>query len=325
LERRWLHYAFLSADGARGLIANVAWLGGELVDSSLKTAIILGHDPDDGWSSSQWLGDGPQQAWSSFRVGHADARGGRQFQNAARKGWPSARLKLRRTSTPGVSGSVSFAGDHWQRWQAEPGVLAQGTARTRRGASRPFEGIGYHERVRGCWGWPDLGGWVFGFTNYLVDGVDRPPDWSVVAALLQPEGGAVGQNCVVMIWRRGRLVRLIPRRALKVSIAGTLDRNRVGTFPSQMELLGPCVSPPIPEVMCIDGYQGNDWVRLVFWSRTAARLLVPSETGSGPFCVHEVLGDMEVSLAINGIRSSFLSPAVVEFAGNARAARLNGC
>jgi hypothetical protein len=49
----------------------------------------------------------------------------------------------------------------------------------------------------------------------------------------------------------------------------------------------------------------------------AARLVVPSETSLQPFSVHEVLGNMEVEMAISGRRFSFRSPAIVEFAGGA--------
>jgi len=49
----------------------------------------------------------------------------------------------------------------------------------------------------------------------------------------------------------------------------------------------------------------------------AARLVIPSETSLQPFSVHEVLGSMEVDMAIAGRRISFRSPAIVEFAGGA--------
>jgi hypothetical protein len=170
--------------------------------------------------------------------------------------------------------------------------------------------------VRGRWGWPEMGGWVFGFCNDVAER-EGAPAWSVVFALLQPEGGSPAQTCVLMLWRRGRLVRFIPRRMLRVAVAGQLDRDRVETHPAQMTLLGTGPTAPVPAALSIDGYQGRDWIQLRFRSAVAARLVVPSETSLSPFSVHEVLGRSEVELALDGRRASFASPAIVEFAGGA--------
>jgi hypothetical protein len=319
LERRWLHYAFITQDGAQALIANIAWLGGEPGLPATRTAILLAYERRHGWASSQWTPDTPEQPWSSFRSGGDPfaARSDPDFTIRAGKGWPAANLRLRRTSTPGIGGCATFHDNYWQRWQAEPGVLASGHCSRGAGDCLPFEAAGYHERVRGCWGWPQLGGWVFGFCNHVPGTVEAAPEWSVVFALLQPEGGSPSQTCVVMLWRRGRLVRFIPRRTLRVSAAGHLERDRVGSYPAQMILLGTGPMAPVPAALCITGFQGSDWVQLRFRSKTAARLIVPSETSLQPFSVHEVLGDMEVELAIGGRRFSFRSPAIVEFAGGA--------
>jgi hypothetical protein len=317
MERRWLHFAFVNRGGTRAVIANLAWLGGEAGLPGLHTAILLVYDHEMGWSSSQWNASGPTEPWSSFRrrCGPPGEEASTHFALAASKGLPAVSLRLRSTSTPGVSGCATFGADHWQRWQAEPGVLASGVLTTAGGDPRPFDAVGYHERVRGRWGWPEMGGWVFGFCNDVAG--DGTPAWSLVFALLQPEGGSPAQTCVLMLWRRGRLVRFIPRRTLRVSVAGQLDRDWVETRPSQAALLGTPPTVPIPAALSIDGYQGRDWVQLRFRSRVAARLVVPCETSARPFSVHEVLGETEVQLAINGRRAAFRSPAIVEFAGGA--------
>ena len=54
-----------------------------------------------------------------------------------------------------------------------------------------------------------------------------------------------------------------------------------------------------------------------FRCRDAARLVVPSETSLEPFSVHEVVGDMEMSIRLGGSIHDFSSPGIVEFAGGA--------
>jgi len=317
LERRWLHYAFIEPDGTRALVANIAWLNGEDGFEALRTSILLVYDGDRGWNCSQWTATTGKQQWSSFRVGCKSGETSPGFRIDSAKGWPAANLKLRRTSTPGPSGCATFRDNNWQRWQAEPGVRATGTWRASDDQWLPFDAVGYHERVRGCWNWPHLGGWVFGFCNHGAGVGEGAPHWSVVFALLQPDLESHCQTCVLMLWRRGRLVRFFPRRALRVSAAGHLERNQVSTYPTQMSLLGLEPMAPVPAALCIDGLQGEDWIQICFRSRAAARLAVPSETSLKPFSVHEVLGEIDVGLAINGSRFSFRSPAIVEFAGGA--------
>jgi hypothetical protein len=324
LERRWLHYAFLTRDGSRALVANIAWLGDEERSAGRRNAILLTHEREVGWSCSQWNAAGPAEPWSSFRLASPprvpeSPREMPDFELAAAKGWPWARLRLQPTSTPGIGGCATFHGEHWQRWQAEPGVLARGLWRTRPGEPDLFEAVGYHERVRGRWGWPEMGGWVFGFCNHAPAGLGdgRPPEWSIVFALLQPGEEMPGQTCVLMLWRRGRLIRFIPRRSLRVTAAGQLERDRVATLPAQMALLGTGPTAAVPAALCLDGYQGRDWVQLRFRGRAAARLVVPSETSLRPYSVHEVIGEAEAELAIGPRRVSFRSPAIVEFAGGA--------
>jgi hypothetical protein len=124
------------------------------------------------------------------------------FSMSATKGWPSANLHFRCTSTPEIGGCATFSDSYWQRWQAEPGVWACGNVTPARKTAL-FEAAGYHEGVRGCWAWPQLDGWVFGFCNHAPRHGEAAPDWSIVFALLQPEGGSPGHTWVAMVWRRG--------------------------------------------------------------------------------------------------------------------------
>jgi hypothetical protein len=306
LERRWLHYALIGAVG-QALIANIAWLEG-----GFSSAILLLHDRDRGWRTSQWNARRGASPWSAFRAGGGDTRLG----ISAAKGWPAVDTALRRTSTPSISGCATFHQRHFMRWQAEPGILATGEWRFGEGDGEPVRAVGYHERVRGRWGWPELGGWVFGFCNAATDD-DTAPAWSIVFALMQPDCEIESQVASLMLWRRGRLVRHIPRRAVRVSAAGQLDRDRVVLAPFQSHLFGVPAMAPIPSALWIEGWQGADWVRLRFRARDAARLVVPSETSERPFSVHEVVGEMEVEITLNGARYQLVAPGIVEFAGGA--------
>jgi hypothetical protein len=113
------------------------------------------------------------------------------------------------------------------------------------------------------------------------------------------------------------MAMFVPRRGLRVSVAGQLARDRVLTTPRLARLLGTPATAPMPAVLCIDGFQGDNWIQLRYNCREAARLVVPSETSLQPFSVHEVIGDMEVRLRVNGSTVRFESPGIVEFAGGA--------
>lgn len=313
LERRWLHYAFFSRDGARSMIANLAWLGAPAGEPGFQTAVLLTHDRDGGWSCSQWNASfGDDAPWSSFALDHAS----NHFELGAAKQAPHVRLQLRRSSTPCVSQCASFHGDHWMRWQSEPGIDAEGVWDTGHGPATRHQAVGYHERVRGRWGWPQMGGWVFGFCNSLGH-CGHAPAWSIVFTLLQPHASPSDYASSVMLWRRGRHLRYFPRAGLRVSVAGQLERDRVVTVPHLASLFGTAATVPIPAALAIDGQQGHDQVALRFVAREAARLVIPSETSFAPYSVHEVIGHVDVELEIDGRQHRFDGPAVVEFAGGA--------
>jgi hypothetical protein len=319
LERRWLHYAFITADEQQALIANLATLGGENGGDPIQTSVLLMYRRDHGWTCSQWHARLPREPWTSYRSPAAPTSFPRppDFELQSLAGTPSVALYLTSTSAPAPAGVSHFHRTHWKRWQAQPGVLAKGRWDDGMGAARETVAVGYHERVHGRWAWPEMGGWVFGFCNQLGDRLDGPPDWAVVFALLQPMDEARDHTAMVMVWRRGRMVFFVPRRAMRVSVAGQLTRDRVVTTPSLAPLLGTFPTAPIPAALCIDGYQGRDWVQIRFRCRDASRLVVPSETSLQPFSVHEVIGDMEVRLKRKGSSHQFASPGIVEFAGGA--------
>jgi hypothetical protein len=319
LERRWLHYAFITADERQALIANLATLGGESGAEAIRTNVLLLYHREHGWACSQWHAVVPREPWTSYRTPAPSTAFPRPPDLELRSlvGRPAIALHLTSTSTPAPAGCSLFHRRHWKRWQAQPGVLAVGRWDDGMSVMRETVALGYHERVHGCWGWPEMGGWVFGFCNQLDSVLDGPPAWALVFALLQPMNEVRDFTAMVMVWRRGRMVFFVPRRALRVTVAGQLPRDRVVTMPYLAPLIGTFATAPIPAVLCIDGYQGDDWIQLRYRCRDAARLVVPSETSLQPFSVHEVIGDTEVRLRIGGTIHRFESPGIVEFAGGA--------
>lgn len=341
LERRWLHYAFFSRDHRRSLVANLAWLGMPSgPGTGMRTAVLLLHDEDAGWACSQWNGQLASAPWSAFRhespagaESDAPATGPERLQLAAASGAPSVDLAFLRTSAPCAAQTAEFtppgleslerpasqpgSGEHWMRWQSEPGVMATGTWQWGQEPPEAVDAVGYHERVRGRWGWAEMGGWVFGFCNVLDSRVGEAPPWALVFTLLQPHNQPDRYAASLMVWRRGRLIRHFPRRNLRVSVAGQLDRDVVQTVPGFADLIGTPAMAPIPVALCIDGEQGEDTVEMRFIARRAARLVIPSESSFRPYSVHEVIGYMETRISLGGQTSRFEGPGIVEFAGGA--------
>lgn len=319
LERRWLHYAFVTLDERQALIANLATLGSEDGDEPVRTAVLLAYHRDHGWTCSQWHAHVPREPWTSYQFPPPSVGWPREpdLELQSLAGTPSVSLHLTSTTTPAPAGVSHFHGTHWKRWQAQPGVLASGRWADGMVPARQTRAVGYHERVNGRWAWPEMGGWVFGFCNQLANGGDGPPDWALVFALMQPRDDVHGCTAMVMLWHRGRIVLWIPRRTLRVSVAGQLRRDRVLLTPRLAPLLGTSATAPVPAVLCIDGYQGRDWIQIRYRCRDAARLVVPSETSFEPFSVHEVIGEMEVRIKMKDTKVVFNSPGIVEFAGGA--------
>jgi hypothetical protein len=323
LDRQWLHYAFLSSTGAHAVISNLSVLGSEPpADGSAtrwepqRMAILLVHDPVHGWSSTQFNAHAPDPAWSAFRLPHPHASPA-AFEVAAVAGRPAVDLRLSRTSRPCTAQSAPFGDDQFLRWQSEPGVRGSGTLRSP-GGDVHCELVGYHERVRGRWSWPVLGGWVFGFANAPSDDPVAPPPWSVVFTLIQPEYPRDAANGSVMLWRDGRMVRHFPRRGLEVAVHGELDRDRVVLVPPLAATLSTAPAPVAPGRLLITARLGEDRVVLDFRPTTAARIANPSETSLKPFSVHELLGGCVIEGVVSGRGFGFETHGIVEFAGDAR-------
>lgn len=320
LDRQWLHYAFLSSgDEGLGMVANVAWLGpgrDAPDDDPRCTSILLLHDRSSGWTASQFNAETAAPLWSSFRAGTGQGDPGR-LEIAASAARPAVALDLRRTGRPCTSQCAAFGPGHHLRWQSEPGILARGHWQLPGGGYRDLEAYGYHERVRGHWGWPELGGWVFGFANDPSGEAGSPPPTAVVFTLIQPRrppGSATGS---VMAWRRGRLRRHFPRRRVRVSVRGVLDRNRVRQVPTLSEQISVPPMAPIPASLAVEASMGRDRLLLTFTSEQAARVVIPSETSLRPFSVHEVIGPCRVEGILSGERIRYRSRGIVEFAGGA--------
>jgi hypothetical protein len=321
LERRWLHYAFLSRDGALAMVANLSWLGRDEprpTDEALRMSILLLHERGLGWHGSQFHARAADEPWSAFRLPHAfdDPR---DFSLAAVQGTPAVRFRLQRSSRPCTSQCAPFADGQYLRWQSEPGVLATGDwlCGPRRYADRPA--VGYHERVRGRWGWPEMGGWIFGFANDPGGAPERPPPTALVFTLIQPPAPADAATGSVMIWRDGRLRRHFPRRCIEVVARGELDRDRVTQVPPLADLFGVPPMPTIPRRLLITARSGDDWATLDFTCETAARIVIPNERGLAPYSVHEVVGPCRIEGRCGRELFAFEFLGIVEFAGGADA------
>lgn len=318
LERRWLHYALLSRDGELGLVANLAWLGpgGDAGGGGQRMGILLLHEREHGWQASQFNCEAPLHPWSSFRVPHAHGQPG-ELTLRARSGEPAVALRLMRTSRPCTSQCAPFADTHHLRWQSEPGIIATGDWDLHGRVHHDVDAVGYHERVRGRWGWPEMGGWVFGFVNDPRGAPDAAPATAIVFTLIQPSSPPGAATGSMMLWRSGRMRRHFPRRNLNVVVDGHLDRDRVTLTPDLAGVLGVPPMQPVPRRLVVRGKLGRDEVMLDFSCESSARVVIPSETGLRPYSVHEVIGACRVEGAVSGQSFSFDAPAIVEFAGGA--------
>jgi hypothetical protein len=324
IERRWLHYAFLSRDGQLGLVANAAWLGPDTPgDATRFTTIVLLHERGKPWVASQFNAEISEPPWSAFRLPES-LNGASQLRLASTAGEPAVDLQLTRTAHPCTSQCAPFAGDHHLRWQSEAGVRAHGDWRLNGRTHQDVDAIGYHERVRGRWGWPELGEWVFGFANDLSGRADQPPgtppEWAAVFTFIRPRTPADATTASVMLWHRGRLRRHFPRRHVSLAVRGTLPRDAVQQVPSLSRMFGVPPMAPIPKRLVISARQGGDWVVLDFEAEAAARVIIPSETSLPPFSVHEALGPCVLTGALGRERFEIRTRGIVEFAGGADAA-----
>jgi hypothetical protein len=318
LERRWLHYAFLSRDGGLGLVANVADLGPGRDGSAgrRRTSIVLVYRQGHGWESSEFNADTLAPLWSAFRLPHRFSRPS-AFHLRSTSGTPEVELTLERTSRPCTSQCAPFAGAQHLRWQSEPGVIARGRWRFAGAEVASVDAVGYHERVRGYWGWPELGSWVFGFANDPAAGSTVAPPGAVVFTLIQPAATADQTNASVMIWRDGRFVRHFARRQISVAVRGELDSSRVTQVPGLAGMFGVAPMEPIPRRLVIAAASADDRIVVDFACESAARVVISSETSLRPFSVHEVIGQVAVEGTIGGRKVAFETTGIVEFAGGA--------
>lgn len=320
LERRWLHYAFLSMDNNLGMVANISWLGPDPISGAGPRcmSIILVHRLGEGWRSSQFNAQTLMPSWSSFRrpfVSHPEER----FKLSAILGSPAVDMKLERTSRPCTSQCSPIASNQHLRWQSETGIVAKGTWQFEDHTFKDVEAVGYHERVRGYWGWPELGGWVFGFANDPALGSHGSPETAVVFTLIQPLSPQDEATGSVMLWRNGRLRRHFPRRNVSVAVHGVRARDEVSQTPELANTLAVPPMAPVPSRLMITAQMGEDWVVLDFYCEAAARVVIPSETSLHPFSVHEVIGPCHIEGELGRKPFRFETYGIVEFAGGANA------
>ncbi len=325
LERRWLHYAFLSRDGRLGMVANASWLGPDADDpqgDARYTTILLLHERGKPWVASQFNADISAPPWSSFRQPQA-LHPPQPLHIQSTAGAPAVRLQLRRTGLPCTSQCAPFAGDQHLRWQSEAGVRAVGdwclggAGGPGDGWQRDVDAVGYHERVRGRWGWPALGEWVFGFANDLGGSADAPPEYAAVFTFIRPVAPADASTASVMLWHRGHLRRHFPRRNVSFAVRGQLARNAVQMVPALARLFGVPPMAAIPKRLVISARLGADWTVLDFEAEAAARVVIPSENSLRPFSVHEVIGSCCLRGELSGRAFAIETRGIVEFAGGA--------
>jgi hypothetical protein len=319
LERRWLHYAFLSRDGRYAMVANAAWLGPDESDRNgdpRYTTILLLHERGKPWAASQFNANISAPPWSAFRQ-PLSLHEAQPLDISSTANSPAVRLQLRRTGLPCTSQCASFARDHHLRWQSEAGVRAAGDWHIDGRWQSDVDAVGYHERVRGRWGWPELGEWVFGFANDMGGSADEPPEYAAVFTFIRPKTPADATTASVMLWHRGHLRRHFPRRNVSFAVRGQLDRNAVQMVPALSRLFGVPPMSPIPKRLVISARMGADWSVLDFESEAAARVIIPSENSLRPFSVHEVVGPCVLRGELSGRRFSIETRGIVEFAGGA--------
>lgn len=318
LERRWLHYAFLSCDGRYSMVANSSTLGPPNNDSegiARTMTILLLHERGKGWISSQFNAATSQPLWSAFRQPHMQ-RVTTPLRIGAISGAPRVDLGLMRTSRPCTGQCAPFAGDQHLRWQSETGVRARGQWRLR-GEPIDVEAMGYHERVRGRWGWPELGEWVFGFANDLEAEGNEPPPYAGVFTFIKPIWPNDATTASFMLWQKGIFRRHFPRRNVTFAVRGILDRDFVTDTPPLSRLFGVAPMSQVPKRLVISARQAHDWAILDFESESAARIVVPSETSLAPFSVHEVVGPCILAGELAGQRFEIHTRGIVEFSGGA--------
>lgn len=318
IDRRWLHYAFLSKDGSRAMIANAAWLGpaaGEPPGTERFTTILLLHDQDGNWSSSQFNARTQRPPWSAFGLPHPHGKPGALSISSA-NGVPAVDLELTRTSRACTSQCAFFADHQHLRWQSETGVIGRGQWTDNTGTEM-VDLIGYHERVRGRWGWPELGEWVFGFANDLSAKPGEPPEWAGVFTFIRPSERPIEATASFMLWHKGRMIRHFPRRNVSFAVRGELQRNKVALTPPLARSLGVGPMSHIPQRLVITARLGRDWVVLDFDAQSAARIVIPSENSFNPFSVHETVGPCTLGGEVGGQRFKIETRGIVEFAGGA--------
>ncbi|MEL7223421.1 MAG: hypothetical protein AAGL17_00855 [Cyanobacteria bacterium J06576_12] len=329
LERRWLHYAFLSRDNTLGMVANISWLGPasiQMNESIHRMPILLIHERGRGWQASQFNAESETALWSAFRFPHAMGHP-QLFTLKSVAGSPAVTLTMQRSSRPCTSQCAPFSDRQYLRWQSESGVIASGDWEIEDRLYKNVEAVGYHERVRGTWGWPEMGGWVFGFANDPSQQAppqkrgssqkSAPPPTAVVFTLIQPPAPPDAVTGSVMLWQDGRLRRHFPRRNIQVAVRGQLDRDCVCQVPELSNLFGVPPMAPIPRRLMITAQMGPDWVVLDFTCESAARVVIPNETGITPYTVHEVIGPCCIEGQCNGRAFGFETYGIVEFAGGA--------
>jgi hypothetical protein len=322
LERRWVHYAFLSLDNQMSMVGNITWAGPdpEMPDTSPQvSSILLMHKQGEGWRSSQYNALVQSPLWSSFSTKDPSTYSlPNRFEMAAVENSPAVRLDLQRTSRPSANQSATFAGNQHFRWQSETGVKARGVWQFDDQVAKDIQAIGYHERVRGCWDWPDIGGWVHGFASDPAgEEPDAPPETAVVFTLLFPTDSPDSAKASIIVWRRGRMWRHFPRRNVSVIAYGELDPNLVVQVPELANLLDVPPMPTIPSRLILNGQLGEDRILIDFRAETAARLIVPNETGIEPYRIYETLGLCRVTATISGTRIAYETRGLVEFTGGA--------
>ncbi|HLA41977.1 MAG TPA: hypothetical protein VJZ27_00995, partial [Aggregatilineales bacterium] len=108
-----------------------------------------------------------------------------------------------------------------------------------------------------------------------------------------------------------------PRRNIDVVVRGEMDRDEVCQVPELSNLFGVPPMQPVPRRLLITGHLGDNRVVLDFEAVSAARIVIPNETGIDPFSVHEVIGRCHIEGRAGKESFAFETYGIVEFAGGA--------
>lgn len=315
--RAWDRCVLFSNSGDRVVVFATVHLG-EYADTPAVCADLwLVHDRNAGWCNGGWY---PCDNTPTFSLSRClDAV--RSFdlgvgpQPSASPAGPRIALRVQRTATLCPSRSVDFSHGCFAKWQAECGLRAEGTLRLDGArAAVPFVGYGSRALMRGKWDLDQAHGWIALLASAASPSHQRRQgQWGLSFLLAQPSGLPSAHECVLTLWRDGRLAATFSRSHLRVYAADTIDQHELEVVPFSLAPFQPPAVAPVPRELLIEGINGGNSVRVEFRALRGACILLPSESGGPPGISHQVFGDVAVAFRAQGTTERFRAETVTEF------------